>query len=82
MLRARLPWEEHELLRADTVGVHVDDDLEPEVLETPEAEVGDLDRVAFGRCEHDARLREHRGRPGARLRVGHSVMRSPLVAEA
>ena len=82
MLRARLSWEEHELLRAHTVGVHVDDDLQPELLEAPEPEVGDLDRVAFGRRQHDARLSEHRGRALPCLRVGHSVTRSPLVADA
>ena len=67
MLGARLAGKQHELLRADAVGVHVDDDLEPGLLELGEAEVGDLDLALLGRGEDDAGLRERRGR--ARLRL-------------
>ncbi len=55
MLGAGLAGEEHELLRAVAVGVHVHDDLEPQLLEPGEPEVGDLDRVALLRGQHGAR---------------------------
>ena len=55
VLGAGLAREEHELLRADAVGVRVDDHLEPELLEPGEPEVGDLDSVALLRCQHDPR---------------------------
>ncbi len=42
------PGEEDELLRADALGVHVDDDLQADLLEPAEAEVGDLDSGALG----------------------------------
>ena len=53
MLGAHLAGEHDELLRADAVGVHVDDDLEAVPLEVAEAEVGDLDRLALGRRQDD-----------------------------
>ena len=73
MLRAQLAGEEDELLRADAVGVHVDDDLKADLLEPAEPEVGHLDRVTLVRRQDDARVREQLGRAQARLCVGHSV---------
>ena len=54
MLGARLAREEHELLGADAVRVHVDDELEPDLVEARQTEVGDFDRLALGRVQHDA----------------------------
>ena len=59
--------EEDELLRADSLGVDVGDELEPVVLEIGEAEVGDLDRAPLGLGEDDPRVGECGG--GTRLRV-------------
>ena len=61
VLGAGLPREEHELLRAVAVGVHVDDDLEPELVEPGEPEVGDLDSVALLRSQRRARGGEDLG---------------------
>ena len=44
MLGAGLVREEDQLLGADTLGVDVDDELEADLLELAQAEVGDLDR--------------------------------------
>ena len=81
VLGAHLAGEEDELLRTDALGVHVDDELQPNLLELSEPEVGHLDRVTFRRGEHDPSVREHRGRPLARLTVGQSRTASPLPAE-
>src|SRR5437667_7203172 len=81
VLRAGLARQEHELLRADTLGVDVDDELQPDLVEPAEAEVGDLDLLALGVCENDPRLGEHRRRRLARLRFGQSRTASPVSAE-
>src|SRR5262249_40134831 len=60
--------EEHELLRADALGVDVDDELEADVPETRKPEVGDLDRRSLGRREDDPGLRQRRRRPPLRGR--------------
>ena len=44
MLGARLAGREHELLRAVAVGVHVDEELEADLVQAPEPEVRDFDR--------------------------------------
>ena len=62
MLGARLAREEHELLGADALGVDVDDDLEPDVVELREPEVRHLDVRAFERSQDDAGLCEDRRR--------------------
>src|SRR6266516_629043 len=82
VLGACLPCKEHELLRAHALRVHVDDELEPDLLETLEHEVGDFDRLTLGRCQHDARLREHRRRALPRLGVGHSETGLPFDADS
>jgi hypothetical protein len=56
VLGAPLPGEEHELLRAVAVGVHVDEELKPDLGEPAEAEVGDLDLAHLVVAEDDARL--------------------------
>ncbi len=61
VLGARLTREHDELLRADTLGVHVDDDLEAGLLELGKAEVRHLDVALLGRGEHDAGGGERRG---------------------
>src|SRR5207248_50206 len=58
----------------------VDDDLQPDFLEAPEPEVDDVDRPV--RREHDACVREHRGRTLARLGLRHSVTGLLLVADS
>ena len=62
VLGARLAREEHELLGADTVGVHVDDQLEPDLVEPREAEVRDLEVTTLLLGQDDAALGERRGR--------------------
>jgi hypothetical protein len=47
MLGAGLAGKHHELLGADTLGVDVDDDLQPRLLELREAEVGHFDAFAL-----------------------------------
>ena len=56
VLGTRLTREEHELLGADALRVDIDDDLEPDLVELREAEVGHLDRAAFVRRQHDSGL--------------------------
>src|SRR5207248_5788907 len=82
MLGARLSREEHELLRAHAFRVHVDDELQPDLLELPEPEVCNLQLFALGRREHDARVREHLRRFLARLGVRHSETVVPFVADS
>ncbi len=84
VLGAHLSREHHELLRADAIGVHVDDDLEALAFQVAEPEVGDLDRVTLGGREHDPRLREHCRCPFARAGGVHYRTRtaSPLSALA
>ena len=67
VLGADLPGEEDELLRADPVGVDVDDDLQADLLEPAEAEVGDLDRGPLGGSQDDPGALEVRRRALARL---------------
>src|SRR4051812_34157317 len=81
VLRAQLAGEEHELLRADAFGVHVDDELEAGLLEPPEPEVGDLDLLPLRRRQDDARLGEHLRGPFARFLVGHNATGVLVVAE-
>src|SRR5438270_7686045 len=45
VLRTDLAREEHELLRAYPLGVHVGQELQPGLLESAEPEIGHLDRV-------------------------------------
>jgi hypothetical protein len=61
VLRTRLTREEHQLLGAAPVGVDVDDELQPRLLEAVEAEVGHLDLPALGLGEGDAHGVEGRG---------------------
>ena len=82
VLGARLVREEHELLGADALRVHVDDDLQPDLVEASQPEVGHLDRLALGGREDDARLGEHRGGPLARLGARHSETGRPFVADS
>ena len=72
VLGATLVWEQHELLRAHAIGVHVDDDLQSDFVEPAQTEVRDLDVLALMRGQHDAGLDEHGRRPLARLGLGHS----------
>ena len=74
--------EEDELLRADALRVHVDDDLQPRLLEPAETEVGHLDRSAFGGGEDDPGVGEHRRRPLPRLGVRHNETGPPPVADS
>jgi hypothetical protein len=62
VLGADLPWEEHQFLRADTIGVHVDDDFRPDFLEASDAVVADLDPLLLLLREGNARPRQHRQR--------------------
>ena len=71
VLGAELAREEHELLRADAVGVDVDDDLQADLLEPAEAEVGDLDRGPLGGRQDDAGVA--RAYAAARSRASSSV---------
>src|SRR5439155_20785676 len=61
VLRTDLAREEHELLRAHPLGVHVGQELQPGLLESAEPEIGHLDRVPLGGCEHDAGAGQHPG---------------------
>ena len=79
MLRARLAREHDELLRADPLGVHVDDDLQAPALELAEAEVGHLDRLLLGRRQHDPGLGQHRRRPVPRRGRVHSQRDGPAA---
>ncbi len=82
MLGADLPGEEDELLGAHALGVHVDHELQADLLETAETEVGHLDAGAFGRRQDDAGTRQERRGSLAGLGVGHSVTGVPLVADS
>src|SRR5205823_3589048 len=62
--------------------VHVDDDLQAELVESAEPEIGDLDLRALRRREDDARVCEHLRRPLPRLLVGHSETGAPFVADS
>ena len=68
MLRARLAREEHELLGADALRVHVHDDLEADLVEPRETEVGHLDARALRRGQDDSGLGENRSRTVPRCR--------------
>jgi xylose isomerase len=74
VLGTTLVREEDELLRAHAIRVHVDHDLQPDFVESPEPEVRDLDLLALDRRQHDSRLGEHRCRAFARFGLGHSVI--------
>ena len=84
MLGTRLTGEHHELLCADTLGIHVDDDLEPDFLEARQAEVRDLDRLALLFRQRDARGGESHGSPVARsvdlVSRQHPSERTPIDA--
>src|SRR2546421_10512830 len=81
VLGATLVREQHELLRADAIGVHVDDELEAHVLEPAQTEVRDLDLFALVRREHDAGLVEHGRCPLARFGRGQGLPELPFVAD-
>ena len=82
VLRTPLAREQHELLRAHAFRVHVDDDLQPDLVEPAEPEIRHLDPLAFGRAEDDPCVVQHRGRALAGLFGGHSATRLPLVADS
>src|SRR5207249_8820959 len=73
MVGATLVREQHELFRANAIGVHVDDDLQSDFVEPAQAEVRDLDSLALLRRQDDAGLHEHDRRPLACLGLGHGV---------
>src|SRR6266480_4941657 len=79
VLRTALVREQHELLRADAIRVHVDDDLQADLAETAQTEVSDLDLLALTRRQHDAGRVEHGRRPLARLGIRHGVLGLPLT---
>jgi hypothetical protein len=81
VLGATLVGEQDELLRAHPIGVHVDDDLQSDLVEPAQTEVRDLDVLALMRRQNDAGLDEHRGRPLARLGFGHGVPGLSLVVD-
>ncbi len=82
VLGAHLVREEDKLFRAHALRVHVDDDLQSRLLQTAEAEVGHLDRLALGGGEDDPRVGEHRRRTLACLSIRHSETGAPLVADS
>ena len=81
VLGAPLVREQDEFLRAHSIGVHVDDDLQSDLVEPAQPEVRDLDVPALIRRQHNAGLDEHGRRPLARLRISHCVP-SRLVCPA
>ena len=67
MLGTRLAREEHELLGADALRVHVHDDLEADLVEPRETEVRHLDVRAFVRGQDDSGLGQNRRTHGPSL---------------
>jgi len=65
MLGAGLTREHDQLLRANPLGIDVDDDLQPDLVEPRQTEIGDLDRLALDRREDDAGCRENPRSPVA-----------------
>src|SRR5438874_11263256 len=79
VLRTTLVREQHKLLRADAIRVHVDDNLQSDLVEPAQTEVSDLDLLALSRRQHDAGLFEHGRRSLARLGIRHGVLGLPLT---
>ncbi len=60
VLGAGLAREEDELLRTDALRVHVHDELEADLVELRETEVGDLDIGSFVRSQDDSGFDKNR----------------------
>src|SRR3954471_14002988 len=74
MLRAALVRKQDELFCAHAVGIHVDDDLQSDFLESAETEVRNLDALTLTRRQRDPCLVQHGRRPLARLAFVHGVI--------